>query len=265
MKRVGSLIAGLTIQTQITLIIVLLLLPLAMVTTLLVTAERKDISFASLELKGNDYAKLAWRGVHAAAAGDKAGLAEAASTLRTEAKSSDALFGSAEAVSAFLAAAERGPGADVVSAGLAAVQKIADGSNLTLDPDLDTYYLMDLAIVRIPELAAGTMDAAAALAAYQKPGTGLVEFQKLVEAKTRLSVALGAVQNSLSAAVNGNDDKTLEKTLAPAGASLANAAQKLLDAMTAMTADLTAGRAPQGKADAVQPVFSQILSASGVA
>ena len=29
----------------------------------------------------------------------------------------------------------------------------ADGSNLTLDPDLDTYYLMDAAVVRLPAMA----------------------------------------------------------------------------------------------------------------
>ena len=36
---------------------------------------------------------------------------------------------------------------------LALVNAAADGSNLTLDPDIDTYYLMDTGIVRLPEMA----------------------------------------------------------------------------------------------------------------
>jgi methyl-accepting chemotaxis protein len=264
MKSLGSLIAGLKIQTQITLIIGLLLLPLGVVTYLLVSAERKDISFASLELQGNHYAKLAWRGTYAAAAGDKAGLSEAVASLKAASAAADPLFGSSEAVAAFVAAAERGPGAETVATGLSAIQKIADGSNLTLDPDLDTYYLMDLAIVRIPELAAASTDAEAALGAIGRQGSGLAEFQKLVEAKTRLSVGLAAVQNSISAAVAGNADRSLSRVLTPAGTALVASSQALADSMTGIIADLTAGRPAKGSAATTQPVFQQIQTASGV-
>ncbi|MBL8383376.1 MAG: hypothetical protein JNM90_09890 [Burkholderiales bacterium] len=41
---------------------------------------------------------------------------------------------------------------DAVSNVIAYITAVADGSNLSLDPDLDTYYLMDAAMVRLPAL-----------------------------------------------------------------------------------------------------------------
>jgi hypothetical protein len=35
---------------------------------------------------------------------------------------------------------------------LAMIVQVGDGSNLTLDPDLDTYYLMDMVQFRLPVL-----------------------------------------------------------------------------------------------------------------
>ncbi|MFO1340277.1 MAG: methyl-accepting chemotaxis protein, partial [Burkholderiaceae bacterium] len=42
----------------------------------------------------------------------------------------------------------------VVAAVIDLVNQATDGSNLTLDPDIDTYYLMDGALMRVPQLAA---------------------------------------------------------------------------------------------------------------
>jgi HAMP domain-containing protein len=257
-------IAGLKIKTQIGLIIAVLLVPLAFVTYLLVDSKQKDIAFAQLELQGNDYAKLAWQGVLSAAKGDASGLGDAAARLKAASKASDPLFGSADAVAAFLKGAEAGTGPDTVAAGLSAVQKIADGSNLTLDPDLDTFYLMDLGVVRIPELAAATADVNAALAPYRKAGAGLPDFQRLVEAKTRLTVALSSVQNSLGSAIAGNADKSLEKSLAPAGNALVGEAQSLATAITSLTAELAAGKSPTAGTIRTDPVFGQIATASAV-
>jgi hypothetical protein len=39
-----------------------------------------------------------------------------------------------------------------VDAALALLNQVADGSNLTLDPDVDTYYLMDAALFKTPQL-----------------------------------------------------------------------------------------------------------------
>jgi methyl-accepting chemotaxis protein len=67
-------------------------------------------------------------------------------------------FGAAGRVSALQAKAAALNGADfaahteAVQASIDLIAQISDGSNLTLDPDVDTYYLMDGAVFRVPQL-----------------------------------------------------------------------------------------------------------------
>jgi methyl-accepting chemotaxis protein len=55
------------------------------------------------------------------------------------------------------------------------LSRIGDGSNLILDPDLDSYYLMDLVILRLPDLAEALRDL------------------KIAKAKTEAAIASGAM------------------------------------------------------------------------
>jgi methyl-accepting chemotaxis protein len=116
----------------------------------------------------------------AAAAGDAAGVAAADGELKARwaalATAQDSLgkaLGTAQAYQSARQAAEApaavdaSPGAALarhdaaISAVLHLIVAANDGSNLTLDPDLDTYYLMDAAIAALPSL----MDSTGRLAA----------------------------------------------------------------------------------------------------
>ena len=80
-----------------------------------------------------------------------------------------------------------------------------DGSNLTLDPDIDTYYLMDAAMFRLPvmmEAAAQTRGLGAAMLAG-KTGT-VAQRRRLVEQLTLLRSNLEAMEAGIGKAVAYN-------------------------------------------------------------
>ncbi|MFZ5550411.1 MAG: hypothetical protein ACOZJX_17075 [Pseudomonadota bacterium] len=82
-----------------------------------------------------------------------------------------------------LAGAEGGPAAQValVKAVVDLVGQATDGSNLTLDPDIDTYYLMDGSLMRVPQYLAevGRVHAlAAASAAGGADGAAVVAMHR---------------------------------------------------------------------------------------
>ncbi|MCB1997555.1 MAG: hypothetical protein KDG57_17075, partial [Rhodoferax sp.] len=71
-------------------------------------------------------------------AGDPMGIASAVSALKTQI--------------AGLSGADFATHSAAVDATIALITLISDGSNLTLDPDVDSYYLMDAAVFRVPGL-----------------------------------------------------------------------------------------------------------------
>ena len=76
-----------------------------------------------------------------------------------------------------------------------------DGSNLTLDPDIDTYYLMDVTMFRLPLMveAAGRLQAAGQRILGAGSATP-AELRQLVEQTTLLTTNLGAVRGGLDKA-----------------------------------------------------------------
>jgi methyl-accepting chemotaxis protein len=160
-----------------------------------------------------------------------------------------------------------------------------DGSNLTLDPDIDTYYLMDAALFRLPVMAD-------ALARTRDAGAG--KTRVVIEQATLLSSNLGAMQAGIAKAIAYNaevgpavrmDDaaapataflKTLESTVlgseGAAQALPAGAAQLPLDeqfkladrALTALDG-LIAARVGRMTADRDITLVVVVISLLGVA
>ena len=77
--------------------------------------------------------------------------------------------------------------------------RAADKSNLTLDPDLDTYYLMDTLITKLPALA----DATGRAADLRVAANGGRAVPGVDSARIELAVLLGTVRNA-AAAVDAN-------------------------------------------------------------
>jgi methyl-accepting chemotaxis protein len=95
-----------------------------------------DINFTTREEEGVHALPHAWKALSAP------GQLEEADHIRQS-------FGADAAVDALAKAQSE---EDRLKAGRALIMKIADSSNLTLDPDLDSYYAMDAVTVRLPKL-----------------------------------------------------------------------------------------------------------------
>jgi methyl-accepting chemotaxis protein len=125
-----------------------------------------------------------------AASGDRFGSARALAELRAKLGLLQAAGGSLEAVFEAHSAA--------VEAAVALIGQITDGSNLTLDPDIDTYYLMDGALMRIPHLLDETarLGVIAASAARSGGAQGAV-LTELVRARTYSDLLADALSGAL--------------------------------------------------------------------
>ena len=134
-----------------------------------------------------------------------------------------------------------------VDAAAALVSSAADGSNLTLDPDIDSYYLMDVATTKIPALA-GAVGAVRDLA--QLPSTP-ARVEQITIARVRVADALSAISGELAKSVDGTADSAMAAAISDSSAALSAAAAaadngeaqaSTLLAAVAATADEVTGR-----------------------
>jgi methyl-accepting chemotaxis protein len=202
-----------------------------------------------------------------AAAGDAAALDAAMAKLAEAESTHGEALGTQKAFAAFKAAvAAPSPASGDAAYAVHSARSQAlldllgvatDGSNLTLDPDIDTYYLMDAAYFRLPpmkEAVAQLRDrGSAVLAAPEKATPG--QLRHLIEQAAVLSTHAIGIEGGLAkanqyngdvnAAVRGSEalaevktflklvDSTVLKPDGPQGdaAALAAAAQRTLDAL----------------------------------
>ena len=185
----------LSIKARLSLVCVALIIPLIMAIGLLVKAGIDEIQFTQLERQGLARQVASWSAI----IGD--------STFA--ASEDDAGFKSTDAARALAGAATR---SERISNGAHYLVALADGSNLTLDPELHTFYLMDAMTARLPALLVQIQAEKAQLtraAAAASSGALIAPFE------TVLPDYLATLQGSLSAAyrseASGQSRKTLSK------------------------------------------------------
>ena len=149
-------------QTPFALILVsaLFLLPIGLLVALLLHESRKDIVFVEKEIAGVRYVGTIWpviedvltsRGPHTEDA------LRRWEGIRQSGEAYDVAMGTFEARRTLGQAMgqwdAKGSVLEILQAAASLINKIDDGSNLTLDPDLESFYLIDSATVKLPELA----------------------------------------------------------------------------------------------------------------
>ena len=221
MTKTGSALR-LTVGMKITAILAILAIPFALMTWLYLTQVAKDIAFAAKEIVGAHYVQELWTGF----VSREPTVAQAAiQRARANHTDLDGQMNSKEAVDGFLAIIGKGSSAEVSAAGQAAIAKVSDGSNLTLDPDLDSYYAMDVVVFRLPEVYAALKaghEAAAPIAAGTADAAATRAF---IEASTRLRIGRGNAASSLAASMENNPDGSVRKALADPAAALREGGQ----------------------------------------
>jgi methyl-accepting chemotaxis protein len=203
---------NLSISAKLFIAYILFLLPIGYLGYQAVSDKETKIEFSRKEITGVDYIADV-RGVQDAIAhgGDMAALVE---RIRANERAYGADLKTAEAAEALVRALG---GTDrVVAAQSAAnlIGKSADGSNLPLDPDLDSYYTQDALTVKIPTAVAGVISLVTAV-------TGNAGHDMSVAEQVRIGVQIGALQSTLEGlasdihnAVANNPDQTVDRAVA---------------------------------------------------
>ncbi|WP_324134696.1 methyl-accepting chemotaxis protein [Bosea sp. (in: a-proteobacteria)] len=217
--------------------------PFAMMTYLYVATANKDITFAELERSGVAYVEALSPVMRALGSADSGGAPrDILQAAETTASRFDPLFKSEDAVKAFIEAAGKPDRMLALEAGKAALQKIADGSNLTLDPDLDSFYLMDTIIFRLPELSTASIGLRRAIQPYLRNGQApLEEFMELVAVASRLEKARDALNASLQSAMERNADGEVRRALSGQVQNLLELSHRLSSMVGTGTASLADG------------------------
>ncbi len=219
-----------TIAAKLAIAYGLFLAPIGYLGYKMVSDKEANIAFAQKEVTGVHYIAVV-RGVQDAVVrgGNMAGLVEQIRANET------ALGGDLKTATATGALLKALAGTDRGAAAQAAadlIGKSADGSNLTLDPDLDSFYTQDALTVKVPT-------AVAAVASLVATAAGTAGHDVFVADQVSLGVEVGALQpmldglaSDIDSAVQGNPDKTVDGAVTASVAKVTQAAKTVLAALT---------------------------------
>ncbi len=224
-----------SIRGRLTLVVLLSLLPVVLLGTLFLMQVSKDIVFAQKEMDGTAYLAAVRPDLALALIGQDQ---PADTALGEAAAAHDVALGTSSVSTAYAATRQAPYGAAYWAAAAALISKVGDGSNLILDPDLDSYYLMDMTVAKtlaVLSAAWSLADKAAGLSVVSYPETkALADF---IAALAVYDNARSGMVSSYTSALAGNArievSSALDAQVAAfdaAAASLSDWHQKLLAA-----------------------------------
>jgi methyl-accepting chemotaxis protein len=216
-------LSDLPISSRLRIAYGLFLLPVAFLFYVIVDKSNQDVGFAQKEVRGVHYIAKLHEVQDALVRGQAAQPDE---RLAAEVSAAEAAFGSdmdTAAAARAAVAALKGATQPARPALRELVSKVADGSNLTLDPDLDSYYVMDATTGKIPDL----IDRLSALAALTAAFAGKTELTPAEQAEFLvqeggLTPVLDGLGSSLESAfkANGTTRAALAELLKSTGRSV---------------------------------------------
>ncbi|MEN3305476.1 MAG: hypothetical protein V7603_1678 [Micromonosporaceae bacterium] len=215
-------------SARLAVLVAVLLLPCAVATWAYAGAIGGQVDFAARERVGVQVLRPTLRVLTTVVAGDTPDLTELDAAVRAHpqldlAKTADAVRQAAAATTATAAARVA-----LASALVDLVTQVGNDSNLILDPDLDSFYLMDAQVVQLPKALLAASGTAAPVAAA---GSQALVAEQAVHVG-ELSGAAGALGSDLSTAVTNTKATGLDTRLA-ALAPVQDAAKGLASALTA--------------------------------
>jgi methyl-accepting chemotaxis protein len=241
-----------SIRFRLLCLAILFLVPQAIQVGVIIRRAQADISFSAKELIGSAYFSALWP---LQSAIDKSlarqevlsGKEALLVAIRSRQAAHDGELETAKESAAVLAAVEAArTTADLPAAGqaLAALMvKVGDKSNLILDPDLDTYYLMSLVVDRIPELSREGARAIQSIDMLRKDGRKPLAIDQLKFAEVSFANASKSVEQAIRLSVEGTTDKALSPKVTAPFADLARTSAALSAALRDAAAKV-AGDAP---------------------
>lgn len=223
----------LTIKNKLFIAYALFLLPISFLCLQMINEKEANVAFAGKELQGLGYIAEIRNVLNTLARnGDPA-------SLHAKVQANEATRGAgiktAEAATVLLKALNAVDRAASLQAAQDLIGKAADGSNLTLDPDLDSFYVQDIVTVKLPTATLGM----ASLADTFKTTAGHVP--SMAE-QISIAVQIGAIQPALDglaadldSAIQGNPEKSVAPILSTPIAEAAATARRTLDLLKTNT------------------------------
>jgi methyl-accepting chemotaxis protein len=187
----------------------LFLVPICLLFFLFVNKSMQEISFASKEADGVVYLRPVWNVLNSAIDADLQGSNSVnVEGIRAVAKQYDEAMATAKASADVVtaAASTQNKAENIAKAAQDLVSGIGNGSNLILDPDLDSFYVMDSIVVQIPNLVSETRKvshAASDLLAKSDADAGL----KMMMAAATLEKSADNMLGNLQTALANTKDK----------------------------------------------------------
>ena len=212
---VGSINSRLSIAARLWLMVVVSAVPDVLLTGLYVQQSSLDVAFARKEIDGTDYLAGLWKHFIQVA---ETGATHLSAPLSD---SYNAEFKAEDIARAYDAARDLG---EKLDSGKTLIGTVADNSNLTLDPDLDSFYAMDAETVRLPGIVAAAI---AIVKAAAEPAGTPSRLVHIAFAVNRLEISAGDAQASLQSAMKNNKPGTTESALGAQRADLKKAADAL--------------------------------------
>ena len=206
----------LSIMARIALVGGVFVVPVLIAMSIIVINKKALIDFANKEEAGRVYIEQIWPSFKAHARSDgslRGTLSQVDDAVLAGAKT----FGAEGAAATFKSADSEQAR---LAAGASLIVAVADGSNLTLDPDLDSFYAMDAIVVRIPALLVSASGLQAAINDGASPAD-------IAIALDRLKTARQGVEASLSATM-ANDPTGMAKSALQSHATALNDASQVL-------------------------------------
>ena len=276
----AALIGRLRYAHKFVVVGLVLLIPLGFVATAYVGLQRDQIAFSARERSGVAYlaplVDLAARVAQSRHAAVGGGAAFAAETAAVDAvnRRLGALLGTAPAWSAarrLVVAAQQPTGLaaeryasynQALAALLDLIVQVGDESNLTLDPDLDTYYLMDTLQFRLPVLLdhAGRSADLALLALTQPAGGKTEALIELGLTNGVLTTTRATIARAVATIIAKTADGDVRRRTMANFRWLDNATAALTATVTAAVKDREPGRVRIDASDEVRAAAAQFAA-----
>jgi methyl-accepting chemotaxis protein len=238
--------AKLTVSRKLGLVISLFVVPVVFALSALVEEKNVSIRFADKEVVGGELIIALRAAQFAVHRQSPDAIGKAAELLQSEREDFIDILGSADGISALLADLEDFTG-DAASPETRAnvgqkirdlMAQVGDGSNLILDPDLDSFYVMDAVVVKLPEIADLIMSLDALAGTIAAKGT------LTAEDNAQLLVLIGNFQaygrglsGAFRSAYKGNTDGSVKAAIENARSAGAAALDRFEEALKASILD----------------------------
>jgi methyl-accepting chemotaxis protein len=213
-----------TIKSKAWLIAGLMLVPQLMQSYLIIGRAQTDIAFAAKERVGVEYLRALYPlhvALDAAIAtkSDLSGLSAVRGNLAKVAARLDDELSATEASRNALEALKSGNSNEVLAKADKALgalfARVGDQSNLILDPDLDSYYLMSMVVERIPEITRYAAQARSVFAQEKIVELGVNQSEQFGFALGNMNGDLPKLLRAGQMAMNSTKDDAVLKPVAP--------------------------------------------------